>query len=303
METEFHPKARRKLKKADNVEEYLPDAFRATNIRIGQLRDLAQPISQTTVIRSARLLNIKGKPSSLYKLEFEGLPSPVLANPKSVMIFGDERVTIEDYIRRVVEKNDFLDLIAETNKFPQVSYLWVHIEYLEKRPADLKFKEKDAGLFGMRTKSGEKAERRVARNLVASYGHYYPPKLLEGVGVFQITYTGKKKRKPDIVCTACKLHVEVKKRNRDQKFRISHSTGRPFQRENMPDGWHAFVFPDTSIHYLSNGAILNLMNEGHYTVGHDQYDAWADLNADMVKEETPPRCKSTADISPIGHYS
>lgn len=278
------------------MEEYLPDAFKAIKIRIGQLNDLAQPISQVTVIRSAKLLNIKGKSSPFYKLEFEGLHSPVLVNPKSVMIFGDESVTIENYIRRVVEKNDFLDLIAETNKSPQVTYLWVHIDYLEEKPAGLKFSEKDAGLFGMRTKSGEKAERRVAQDLVTSYGHHYPPELLEGAGVFQITYTGKKKRKPDLVCTACKLHVEVKKRNRDQRFRISHSSGRPFQGENIPDGWHAFVFPDMSIHYLSNSAILNLLNEGHYTAGHDQYDAWADLKADMVKEETPPECKSTADI-------
>lgn len=231
------------------MEDYLPSAFRRSSIRLGAISDLLQPLSQTTVIRKVKLLNIKGKSGHLYKLEFEGLPLPIVVNPQSVMIFGDERVTIEDYIQRVVEKSDFLDLIIEPTKSPQATYLWVHIHYLEEKPSDLTFSEKDAGLFGMRTKSGEKAERRVARDLMTSYGHRYPPEALEGPGVFQITYKGKKKRKPDMVCIICKLHVEVKKRNRDRRFRISHSPSRPFQQENKLSGWHAFVFPEMSIHY------------------------------------------------------
>lgn len=278
--------------KANNVEEYVPSAFKATNLQVGQPSDLIRPVSQTTVVRRVKLLNIKGKAGRLYKLEFDDVPSAVPVNPKSVMEFGGESVTIEEYIWRAVEKNDLLDLILEPNKSPQATHLWVHIDYLEERPDDSDFSEKDAGLFGMRTKAGEKAERLVARELVATYGHRYPSSRLEGAGVFQITYTGKKKRKPDLVCTACQLHVEAKKRNRDRRYRISHSDGRPFQRENKPDGWHAFVFPDRTIHYVPNKAIITLLRQGYYTAGRDRHDAWADLDSNKVQEVPPPHCNS-----------
>jgi hypothetical protein len=272
------------------VEEYVPEAYRAIELRVGELNDLIQPVSQTTIIRTAKFLNAKRNPQGLLEFEFEGLSSPILADPNTVMYFAEEYVTIENYLRRVVERNDYLDLIVEPNRTPQVTYLWVHIAYMEARPAKLKFSEKDAGLFCMRTKSGEKAERRVARDLTNTYGHQYPSELREGPGVFQIVYTGKKKRKPDRVCSVCGLQFEVKKRNRDTRFRISHSQGRLFQQENSPDGWHAFVFPDMSIHYLSNRTIIKLIDEGHYVAGHDRYDAWADLDPSNIIEEPPPQC-------------
>ncbi len=272
------------------MEEYVPEAFRAKELRVGQLTDLIEQVAQTTIVRTAKFLNAKKNSNGLLELEFEGLESPVLADPNGVMQFAEERVTIENYLRRVVERKDYLDLIVEPNRTPQVTYLWVHIAYMEARPAKLKFSEKDAGLFCMRAKSGEKAERRVARDLTNNYGHQYPPELREGPGVFQIMYTGKKNRKPDRVCTVCGLQFEFKKRNRDKRFRISHSQGRPFQQENTPDGWHAFVFPDMSIHYLSNKTIIKLIDEGHYVAGHDKYDAWADLDQSKFIEELPPQC-------------
>ncbi|CAH2904349.1 MAG: hypothetical protein PPHEMADM_5339 [uncultured Paraburkholderia sp.] len=139
---------------------------------------------------------------------------------------------------------------------------WIHIEYVGSLSEAGAFRKKEDGLFAMRTKAGEKAERIVARKLKVDFGHSFSDPMLNSPGFFQIHYADKKDRKPDRICRRCGLTFEVKKRNRDSHYRMSHSVKRPFGSENHPEGWHAFVFRDRSIHFVPNATIAQAIADG-----------------------------------------
>jgi hypothetical protein len=108
-----------------------------------------------------------------------------------------------------------------------------------------------------------------------------------------IHYRDKKMRKPDSPdrrCTVCGLAIEIKKRNKDRRLRVSHSEARPFISENAADGWHAFVFPDMRPRFVANAAIAAAIAAGRCSVERDRYDSWAEINADAVEFAVPPEC-------------
>ncbi len=223
------------------------------------------------------------------------LSAPLSVPRKAVMIFGEERIVAEHYARRIIERDDQIDAVLlppANGVFPMLQY-WIRIVYAETRPPHLRFSEKDDGMFAMRAKSGEKAERIVARYLRDNGGHIYPISSRESPGYFEIRYTNKKKREPnspDRRCTVCGLSMEIKKRNKDQKFRPSHSEKRPFAIENAPDGWHAFVFADMKPRFVSNAVIAQAIADGRCRLGHDRYDSWAEIDVDAIVFDTPPVC-------------
>jgi hypothetical protein len=223
------------------------------------------------------------------------LSAPLTIPLSMVMVFGDERITAGDYARRVIERDDQLDavLLPKANGVFPIFCYWIRIVYVGEPLDPRTYAKKDDGLFAMRAKSGEKAERIVARHLRDNGGHIYPINSRESPGYFEIRYAGKKKREPDSPdrrCTVCGLSIEIKKRNKDQKFRVSHSEGRPFSTENAPDGWHAFVFPDMKPRFVSNAVIAQAIAEKRCRVTHDRYDSWAEIDADAIVIGTPPAC-------------
>lgn len=222
----------------------------------------------------------------------DGLDMPLTIRQDHRMVFGGEGISAVDYLRRVLERGDLIDCVAapkEAGRVP-LRLFWIHIIYVG-LPRDAgDFSKKEDGLFAMRAKAGEKAERIVAKRL-QSFGHSFPPELLDTPGYFEIRYDSKKKhRKPDRRCLVCGLTFEIKKRNRDHRFRVSHSDGRPFAAENKPDGWHAFVFPDMKPRFISNRVIIDAISRGLFDPGHDEYDAWADVRPDAVSVSDPPNC-------------
>ena len=209
------------------------------------------------------------------------------------MVFGGEEVTALDYLRRVLERGDMIDCVAGPvvdGRIP-LSLFWIHITYIGQPWEAGNFSKKEDGLFAMRAKAGEKAERIVANTLHRKFGHSFPRSLLETPGYFEIRYDGTKKlRKPDRRCLVCGLTFEIKKRNRDHRFRVSHSDGRTFSAENRPDGWHAFVFPDMKPRFMSNKVIADAIENGLFDPGSDKYDSWADIRSDAVEVSDPPSC-------------
>jgi hypothetical protein len=273
------------------MKEYIPASYRNISLIEAEPHTLAGEVAAPTIIRRVKFTGyrrVAGRNTVL--LEFEGVPQPIAMNPDGEMFFETESISLNNYLWRVIEYNDVVDIILDPRHSPQMTYLWIHIDYLEEPPTSLSFSRKDDGLFAMRTKSGEKAERLVAKKMVQDFGHSYPSDRLQGSGVFEIRYRDKKTRSQDLTCLRCRLSVEVKKRNKDRRYRISHSNSRPFWRENREDGWHALVFPDMSIHFLSNRSIIDAIGKGRFTSGSDRYDAWADLSQDIVREEDPPFC-------------
>lgn len=210
-----------------------------------------------------------------------------------ILCFGGEQISALDYFRRVLERSDLIDAVLRpgTVGILLADMFWIHIIY-SGTPADAgDFSRKEDGLFAMRAKAGEKAERIVARTLRDECGHSFPTGMCESPGVFEIRYDKtKRSRKPDRKCQACGLEFEVKKRNRDEKFRVSHSPGRPFSVENPRDGWHAFVFPDMKPRFVLNTLIAEAIERGDFVPGSDQYDSWADIRSSVVVVERPPRC-------------
>ncbi|MGE0308923.1 MAG: hypothetical protein AB7Q27_24575 [Acidimicrobiia bacterium] len=202
------------------------------------------------------------------------------------MQFGDESVSILDYLRRTYERGDLLDFIVDPKE--GVDYVWTHIRYdgtIQDRDT---LSLKDDGLFALRAKAGEKAERIVMRHLIETGRHDFPTKAVASPGVFVIHSEGKRQRRPDVTCGRCHLRVEVKKRNRDRRYRVSHSSGRPFASENRPDDWHCFVFPDFTLHFVSNAQLLRAFADGRASSRSDRYDGWADLYG--LRDEVPEQC-------------
>ncbi len=206
------------------------------------------------------------------------------------MTFGTETISAIDYFRQVIESGDLIDAVIHPEHdgaFP-ISIYWIHIQYVGTRQEAGTFSKKDDGLFAMWTKGGEKAERVVARHLRDHFGHSFPDTNYASPGFFEIRYAGKKVREPDMKCVVCGITLEVKKRNRDKHFRVSHSIGRPFSKENSLDDWHAFVFADMKPRFIPNSEIVRAIVEGRFRPGANEYDKWADI--DGVKPATPPHC-------------
>jgi len=265
--------------------DYLPTDFRNLSIVPGAVEALLGA-NELTLVRHARVVGRGSERDGRIPLRIEGLPQPVPVQASLNMRFGTESVTAALYLDWVIEAMDQVDFLIDANG---MRIFWIHIRYRDVRGSDLRFSTKDDGLFAMRTKAGEKAQRLVARTLCEGFRHSYPSSQILSPGYFEITYEGKKERQADLVCERCNLKVEVKKRNRDRRFRISHSANRPFSKENSDADWHAIVFPDRSIHWLSNATIAGVLAQKIFHSGSDQYDAWADLPAD-TPEIPPPLC-------------
>lgn len=271
--------------------EYIPYHYKGKNLAQASAEALLQPVKTLTLVRRVRLKEATKQGSNLV-LSFDELPSqPLLLPCDHVMQYGDEGITAFQYCKHAVEKGDLLDFILDPACPHRVSYFWVHTVYRGK-PKNKRSSWKEDGLFVFRAKSGEKAERHVARDLVARYGHSFPQERLETPGYFEIYYQGKRERRPDLVCSTCGLVVEAKKRNFDRKYRISHSTSRTFLKENPPKGWHAFVMLDMNIHYVPNEQIISLIQQMKYRENdtQDPYDSWLELFPSEVKPQTPPYC-------------
>jgi hypothetical protein len=271
--------------------EYTPEAVTAAaipQVAPTVLNSLTGP----ALVRRLRLIAFHLDDGWL-DLTVDGLDMPLTIRQDHRMVFGGEGISAVDYLKRVLERGDLIDCVAapmEAGRVP-LSLFWIHIMYVG-QPRDAgDFSKKEDGLFAMRAKAGEKAERIVAKKLRDGFGHSFPPELLNTPGYFEIRYDSeKKRRKPDRRCLVCGLTFEIKKRNRDQRFRVSHSDGRPFGAENKPDGWHAFVFPDMKPRFMSNRAIIQAISRGLFDPGSDKYDSWADIQQDAVAVSDPPYC-------------
>ena len=87
---------------------------------------------------------------------------------------------------------------------------------------------------------------------------------------------------------------------------MSHSATRPFDRDNPPDGWHAFAFPGGDVAYVPNAQILGAFAEGRFTTGGERHaqtrhpvDTYADIDPDAITPQPLPLCPSpTAAPSP-----
>lgn len=237
--------------------------------------------------RVSELSRIKG--DELWLTSDSGTSSLVIPS-KTEMRFGSETVSAIEYSKRVLERGDFIDAIInkQANDILNAEAYWIQIRYRDQPDPRMKFRRKDDGLFAMRAKAGEKAERIVASKLMTQSQHTFASTRTESPGFFEITYANKKVRKPDLICQSCGLRFEVKKRNRDFNFRISHSRDRPFSGENNADDWHAFVFPDNTVRFVKNREIILVIQSGRAIEGSDRYDTWADVNE--VKSEAPPLC-------------
>ncbi|GAA4331756.1 hypothetical protein GCM10023165_06020 [Variovorax defluvii] len=271
--------------------EYTPAAVAAAAMQQVAPADLHR-LTGPALVRRLRLIAFHLDDGWL-DLTVDGLDMPLTIRQDHRMVFGGEGISAVDYLRRVLERGDLIDCIAaptEAGRVP-LSLFWIHIIYVG-QPRDAgDFSKKEDGLFAMRAKAGEKAERIVAKKLHYSFGHSFPPELLDTPGHFEIRYDStKKRRKPDRRCLVCGLTFEIKKRNRDHRFRVSHSDGRPFAAENKPDGWHAFVFPDMKPRFMSNRVIIDAITRGQFDPGSDEYDSWADVRPDAVAVSDPPHC-------------
>lgn len=271
--------------------EYTPAAVAASAIREGTSADLLA-LTAPALIRRLRLQAFNLAEGWL-ELSVDEPDVHLIIPAEQRMIFGGESVSAVEYLKRVLERGDMIDCVAgptNAGKVP-ITLFWIHIIYIG-RPRDAGyFSKKEDGLFAMRAKSGEKAERLVANTLHRRFGHSFPQSLLETPGYFEIRYDSTKKiRRPDRRCLTCGLTFEIKKRNRDRQFRVSHSDNRPFATENRADGWHAFVFPDMKVRFLSNRAIASAIERGLFVRGADRYDSWADIYPDAVEVSNPPTC-------------
>lgn len=208
------------------------------------------------------------------------------------MRFGTEAITALNYFKRVIERYDLIDAVVlpATNDVIPIQAFWIHIEYADNRNDTETFSQKDDGLFALRTKSGEKAERVATHILRDTYRHQFDPRFYKSPGFFEIRYADKKHREPDRRCLTCGTTFEVKKRNKDHHFRVSHSTKRPFTAENDLTGWHAFVFPDMAVYFIPNVAIAQEIMANKGKPGHDQYDQWMDV--DQINPSEPPTCST-----------
>lgn len=274
--------------------EYTPEEIQ--RLAVGEkLPSNANSLNGLAIIRRLRITGF-ARTDGILSLCTETLPLPLTIPEVSMVTFGSESVTALEYFRRVIENGDMIDavLYPQTDGVFPLKLFWIRIEYVGAPGPGQEFSKKDDGLFAMRAKAGEKAERIVARTLRDKFGHSFPPGMCDSPGYFEIRYIGKKQRKPDRKCLTCGLTFEIKKRNKDHYFRVSHSDGRSFASENAPNGWHAFVFPDMKPRFIINAAIAKAIMDKRFRAGKDRYDSWADVDADAVVVTDPPHCASPA---------
>lgn len=272
--------------------EYTPAIFRGNHLKETTLANIAHG-THPILVRRIRLIGARTHNGFLL-LDAQSLEKPLSIATDAVMRFGTESITALHYFQRVIERYDLIDVIilsAVANIIP-IQTFWIHIEYVDNRRDTGMFSQKDDGLFALRTKSGEKAERVVTYLLSNTYGHHFDSRLYESPGFFQIRYTGKKHRTPDRRCLQCHITFEVKKRNKDHHFRVSHSQQRPFTSENNLTGWHAFVFPDMTVHFVPNALIAQAIMSNQGRPGHDRYDQWMDV--DHLTSLQPPLCAKSS---------
>lgn len=270
--------------------EYSPAEVQHQNLT-EKLGSEAESLHATAIVRRLRVTNFTVT-NGVLSLDISSVALPLTISCNQPLVFGTETITAIEYFRRVIERNDLIDAVLmprEGGVIPIRSF-WIRIEYIGTPPPAGSYSKKDDGLFAMRAKAGEKAERVVTRLLRDGFGHVFPSDMCESPGYFEIRYINKKNRKPDRKCLACGMTIEIKKRNKDEYFRVSHSAVRPFSSENSSDGWHAFVFPDMKAHFIPNVAIAQALAQGRVTIGQDQYDSWADIDPAAVTESDPPRC-------------
>ena len=247
-----------------------------------------------SIVRGLRVVECWRNESYL-SMRAEGLTTPLSIELERTMQFGTEGISAKEYFWRVIEEGDLIDaVVSAVQPFEghlMIDTYWIQIRYSgEPESAAGHYSKKDDGLFAMRTKAGEKAERRATRILVQDYGHSYAKSMLHSPGFLEIRYRGKKKRVLDRTCDACGLKLEIKKRNKDEHFRVSHSEGRPFWEDCDADGWHAFVFPDMRPRFVPNVQILAAFEAGQYELDQDEYDAWADIEPLAITVTAPPNC-------------
>lgn len=274
---------------------YTPKAMLAMSLPTLEKSDVS-PDMPPAIVRGLTVVGRGRDESKDYLvIEINGLGYPLWIKADIDLGIGDKPISAVDYFRRVIEPDDRIDIVsAAVQSVPDavlIDKYWIEIRYVgtpRERGSMGRFKED--GMFAMRTKAGEKAERRAARVLVERYGHQFSKQLSESPGCFQIYYEGKRDRKVDRVCLACGMQVEVKKRNTDQHFRVSHSALRPFKTENSPDGWHAFVFADLRPRFVPNTQIFEALANGQYRQGGDKYDEYAQIFPTAIQVVEPPMC-------------
>lgn len=275
--------------------QYTPKAILGLNLPILE-KSAVNPNMPRSLVRSLPVVGRSWNKSRDYLvLDIEGLAVRIRIEAAKPMAIGDKPISAVDYFRRVIERNDRIDIVtAAKQPIPEavvIDIYWIEIQYLGRPREDEDMRRyKEDGMFAMRTKAGEKAERRAARVLVDDYGHQFPKQTSESPGCFQIYYEGKRDRKVDRVRLACGMKVEVKKRNTDEYFRVSHSARRPFETENSPDGWHAFVFADLKPRFVPNTQILDALAKGKFRQGGDEYDEYAQIEPTAISVVQPPHC-------------
>jgi hypothetical protein len=233
----------------------------------------ANRLAGPAIIRRVPIRGVE-KRGEMLVLKTDALEAPLSIEMDAKMKFDRETVTAMTYFTRVIEPGDMIDAVVlpQGNGVFPMTFFWIHIQYVGTPSEKDQFRKKEDGLFALRTKAGEKGERLVTRQLRDKFGHSFPPGTCDSPGYFEIRYAGKKMRKPDRKCSACGMTFEIKRRNKDKHLRVSHSDGRPFASENALDGWHAFVFPDMTPHFLPNAAIAQAIADGNFIAGDDGCD-------------------------------
>lgn len=281
---------------------YTPAQFADLESRPGKDLQTAAQAGGAAILRSLQVVGVEMR---RYRADgrpflFIGIDEPPgqLAIPSDeMMVFGSETLTAREYFTRVIEPGDRIDVVVSADQHASQAVLiaayWIEIRYAQATPPQGRSSYKEDGLFALRTKSGEKAERLATRLLVDHCGHAFAiPHATQSPGFFEIRYERKARRDVDRTCQRCGIEFEIKKRNKDRRFRVSHSESRPFGRENKPSGWHAFVFPDMTVHFVPNEQILEAMEAGRFQAGSDSYDSWAEIYPAAIKPCPPPVCAS-----------
>ncbi len=276
--------------------EYTPGQFSGKGLPEIGVEGLAT-LSGPAIARRLRVVRVARQEGFLF-LYIAGVDAPLSIWEGRMLKFGRLEHTAFDYLVFVIEQNDLVDAVVRPLKngsYP-LDFYWIHIVYSGTLADAGSFSKKEDGMFAMRTKSGEKAERSVAKLLRDGFGHSFAQEMFDSPGYFELRFDKNKKiRKADRKCLACGLEFEMKKRNRDRKFRLSHSPGRPFDGENRADGWHAFIFPDMKPRFVSNRAISDAIARNEFVPGTDGIDVWADLKGGEKLVCDPPRCPAAVE--------
>lgn len=264
-------------------------------IRQRALRDAPAPVAQylrsPAIVRRLKISAATFTETGLLKITTDHLVMTI--EQDKTMRFGPETITAKNYFQRVIERGDLIDAVvlpkAEDGSHP-IDAFWIDIRYVGASPSDGWGTMKEDGQFAMRAKAGEKAERVVTRMLRDVHGHSFEDGACETPGFFEIRSKDKRIRRPDRVCSCCGMTVEVKKRNADTQFVVSHSERRPFKTENASNGIHAFVFADMQPRFVSNNDIARALMLGRFRNGQGTHDRWAEIDQNAVTVIDPPRC-------------